>query len=97
CRRTWTGTWPRLTNTQRIALRRGRQKCLSHFLDPMPKGRIHYEIRSQPLKRLVGCSAVAVERVGPAIAYYKGGWFCQSAHFNRADADAPRRTASAYA
>ncbi len=30
-------------------------------------------------------------------AYYKGGWFCQSAHFNRADADAPRRTASAYA
>src|SRR5205814_1534416 len=35
--------------------------------------------------RLVGYSAVAGQRDCPAMAYYKGGWFCQSAHFNRAD------------
>jgi hypothetical protein len=49
------------------------------------------------MNRLEGCSTVAGERDCPAIAYNKGGLFCQSAHFNRADADAPRRTASAYA
>src|SRR4029077_13622147 len=40
------------------------------FLDPARKGRIHYSIRNQPLKRVAGCSAVAGERGCPAIAYY---------------------------
>jgi hypothetical protein len=46
---------------------------------------------------IVGCSAIAGEIDGPAIAYYKGGLLCQSAHFNRAGAAARRRTVSAHA
>jgi hypothetical protein len=45
----------------------------------------------------MGCFAIAGEIDGPTIAYYKGGLLCQSAHFNRAGAAAPRRTVSAHA
>jgi len=45
----------------------------------------------------VGCCAIAGDRDRPAIAYFKGGWFCQSAHFNRGGAGARKRTVSAHA
>ncbi|HYL86081.1 MAG TPA: hypothetical protein VE263_17790 [Candidatus Angelobacter sp.] len=39
--------------------------------------------------------AIAGDSKDPAIAYYKGGMFCQSAHFNRAGAAVRKRTGSA--